>query len=86
MDTVARFTPSKAPGLVMHIASNEGMVVNPFYHFQIGAMYVDSIIHHAFVQTVAGNYFSFTAGEVRSISLSGEITRVILPFKQTQKA
>ena len=40
-------------------------------------MYIDGIVHHTFVQAVAGNDFTFTTREVGSISLSREISRIV---------
>ncbi len=49
LDAVARFSPFKSPRLVVHVSSDEGMVVNPVYHLQVSAVHVDGIVHHSFV-------------------------------------
>ena len=36
----------------MHVTSDDGVVVHALHDSQIGAVYVDGIVHHSFVETV----------------------------------
>ena len=49
---VSLSSPFKTPRLVMHVTSDDGVVVHAFHDTQIGAVYVDGIVHHSFVETV----------------------------------
>ncbi|EJX09301.1 hypothetical protein EVA_02588 [gut metagenome] len=74
---VSRTAPFEAPSLVVHIATHQRTVVDPFHHLQIRTMHVDGIVHHPFIQAVAGNDFSLATREMGCIGLGREVTRII---------
>ena len=55
-DAVAFISPVEAPCLLVFITASEAVVVDAFVHFEIYSVYVDGIVHHAFVESVLGTY------------------------------
>ena len=64
----------------MHILPLYSVVINALGHFEIYAMYIDSVIHHMLKKPIADADMSTTTWEVSSIGLRSEKSRVMLPF------
>ena len=65
----------------MHILAYQRLVVHTLLDFQIGAVYVDRVIHHPFIQAAYRDDLTFTTGEMGCIRLRCKITRIILTTK-----
>ena len=61
----------------MHIAGNDRLVIHLLYNLQVSAMHIDGIIHHTFIQAVAGNDLALTTREVGCIRLCSKISRIV---------
>ena len=75
---VALSTPIETIGLRMHVSANHSLVIQSLYNLQVSTVYIDSIVHHTFVQTVTRNDFTLTSREMGSIGLCSEVSWIIL--------
>ena len=78
---IAIHSPFESVCLRMHVLSNHCMVIKALLDFQISAVYINRIIHHSFIQPVAGINLASATGEMSSIRLRGKITRILIATK-----
>ena len=83
---IAGTSPFEAVGLAVHVASHNRFVVDAFHDFEVGAVDVDGVVHHVFVQSVAGDDFPFAAGEMGGIRLGSEVAGILIAFKAYAEA
>ena len=74
---VTRAAPLEAPRLAVHVASHHRAVIYAAHHFQVCAMHIDGIIHHALVQSVHRLDASLATREMGGIGLCAEEAGVV---------
>ena len=61
LDCVAGLAPTESVALAVHVLTYEGVVVDALDYLEIGAVYVDGVVHHAFEEAVALTYDALAA-------------------------